>query len=65
MAQKYTRPTTPTPRPSLLNTPPPTDVKPINFVFGKANYQLLAISVLIDVSLNNILQRRETAFREG
>ncbi|QJD94968.1 DUF3098 domain-containing protein [Mucilaginibacter robiniae] len=48
MAQKYTRPvaSTTTSRPSLLTTPP-TDVKPVNFVFDKANYQLLAISVLI------------------
>ena len=62
MAQKYTRPVataTPAARPSLLSTPAPANVQPVHFVFGKANYQLLAVSILI-VALGFILMTGTT-----
>lgn len=49
MAQKYTKPaaTAATPRPSILGETKPVSVAPVQFVFGKANYQLLAASIFI------------------
>lgn len=46
MAQKYEKPVGATPRPSILGNTKPASA-PVQFVFGKANYQLLVISVLI------------------
>ncbi len=49
MAQKYDKPAgTPVSRPSILGDTK-TTVAPekIDFVFGKSNYQLLAVSVLL------------------
>lgn len=49
MAQKYTKPTAATPRPSILGETKTTATTsaPVQFVFGKANYQLLAASILV------------------
>lgn len=42
MAQKFIKPTVPGSKP--FGTP---ETKPVQFVFGKANYQLLAVSILL------------------
>ena len=46
MAQKFEKPTGTPSRPSILGDTKPA-VAPVQFVFGKTNYQLLAASVLI------------------
>jgi len=60
MAQKYTKPTysATTPKPSILTDVKPTNA-PVHFVFGKANYQLLAASVLI-VAIGFVLMSGNT-----
>jgi hypothetical protein len=58
MAQKYTKPTyTATPRPSILTEAKPA--APVNFIFGKSNYQLLAASIVI-VALGFIIMSGNT-----
>ncbi|MVN90761.1 DUF3098 domain-containing protein [Mucilaginibacter aquatilis] len=58
MAQKFEKPAgTPT-RPSILGNSKPA-AAPVQFVFGKANYQILAVSVLI-VTLGFILMSGTT-----
>ena len=58
MAQKYNKPAAAaTPRPSILPEAKPQ--APVNFLFGKANYQLLAVSILI-VALGFVLMSGNT-----
>jgi len=59
MAQKYTKPSysASAPKPSILSETKP--VAPVQFVFGKANYQLLAVSVLI-VALGFVIMSGNT-----
>jgi hypothetical protein len=60
MAQKYIKPNTAAPRPSILGDAKPTAVTtPVSFVFGKANYQLLAVSIVI-VALGFIIMSGNT-----
>lgn len=60
MAQKYTKPSysATAAKPSILPGETKT-VAPVQFVFGKANYQLLAVSVLI-VALGFIIMSGNT-----
>jgi hypothetical protein len=57
MAQKFNKPASTAARPSILPETKPQEK--VDFVFGKANYQLLAISVLI-VALGFILMSGNT-----
>jgi hypothetical protein len=58
MAQKYNKSAaSAAPRPSILPETKPQ--APVNFVFGKANYQLLAVSILI-VALGFVLMSGNT-----
>ncbi|MFD1258441.1 DUF3098 domain-containing protein [Mucilaginibacter terrae] len=59
MAQKYIKPNTAAPRPSILGDAKPTVTTPVNFVFGKANYQLLAASIVI-VALGFVIMSGNT-----
>jgi hypothetical protein len=60
MAQKYIKPNTAAPRPSILGEAKPTvATTPVSFVFGKANYQLLAASIVI-VALGFIIMSGNT-----
>jgi hypothetical protein len=60
MAQKYIKPNTAAPRPSILGETKTTTVTtPVNFVFGKSNYQLLAASIVI-VALGFIIMSGNT-----
>ena len=59
MAQKYIKPNTAAPRPSILGETKPTVVTPVTFVFGKANYQLLAASIVV-VALGFVIMSGNT-----
>jgi hypothetical protein len=60
MSQKYTKPSysASAPKPSILSESKPV-AAPVQFVFGKANYQLLAVSVLI-VALGFVIMSGNT-----
>jgi hypothetical protein len=58
MAQKFVKPTGIPARPSILGDSKPA-AAPVQFVFGKANYQILAVSVIV-VALGFILMSGTT-----
>ncbi|MCJ8211917.1 DUF3098 domain-containing protein [Mucilaginibacter sp. RS28] len=53
MAQKYVRPTT------ASRTTSPAEQAPVNFIFDKSNYTLLAVSVVV-VALGFVLMSGNT-----
>jgi len=61
MAQKYIKPNPAAPRPSILGETKTTATvtTPVSFVFGKANYQLLAASIVI-VALGFVIMSGNT-----
>ncbi len=57
MAQPFNRPSKPTPG---IRAPKPIEAeKPVNFVFTKANYQLLAASIIV-VAIGFVLMSGNT-----
>jgi cell division protein FtsL len=45
MAQKFTRPVTPGAAPKQVSTPEAS--KPVQFIFDKSNYTILAVAILV------------------
>lgn len=61
MAQKFTKTnySATAPKPSILSADTKPAAAPVQFVFGKANYQLLAVSVFI-VALGFVIMSGNT-----
>jgi hypothetical protein len=59
MAQKYDKPAAGATRASILGDVKPNTATPVQFLFGKANYQLLLASVVI-VALGFVLMSGTT-----